>query len=583
MTPKYASLLSLGAALLFWTPPLARAEGPARITAEGEQVVKLLLDYYGPGAATSKIYVGAEACMACHPQYSGWRNSLHATGLKTVSTDAFSMRTRHGVIVDYDNNGVDDFRQGLDFNRISSAFDPYKPNAPVLKYDGAKGYLIRIGNVDYPVKLAHGGTGSYKQRFLVKMPVTDRSDGWSAGTYYSPIQYNEANRQYVVYEPTYWYTANNIPKFSGPISAKDAAKGKSFDKECSGCHATAVAITQDSNGEYVAAAPPVVYAAPDDPHYFDLGGTSNRLGFNVGCERCHGPGSQHITELGDKSKILKPSKDLTAKQANQLCGSCHSRGKSAPNQVFDFPFDETGREGYAAHLGEELYPKFWIDKPGVWPDNSESRQHHQQFQDFMKSAKWEFAFHKVTCFECHDVHQDTPRHLRTVMKVDGAAGAKLEIPTKMEDNSLCLACHAGFGPFQALKREDILDLEKNRPLIATVVEAHTHHGYEPERRMGLSRCTECHMAKVAASGAPYDIATHTFKVVSPEQTLATQQQGGMPNSCSARCHRPLAPFLGLPTDNSLTNWSEPGDVAQAQFLKLFYGPDGIWWNTKKER
>lgn len=97
----------------------------------------------------------------------------------------------------------------------------------------------------------------------------------------------------------------------------------------------------------------------------------------------------------------------------------------------------------------------------------------------MKSAKWEFEFHKVTCCECHDVHQPTPMHLRTVMKVDGTGGAKLEIRSKIEDNSLCLACHAGFGPFASLKREDIAELEKNRDTVAAVVEQHTPR---PRRR-----------------------------------------------------------------------------------------------------
>ncbi|MBI3693835.1 MAG: hypothetical protein HY238_03210 [Acidobacteria bacterium] len=552
-----------------------------QVTPEGRRVAQYILAYYGNGAAASRLYVGSEACMACHKDKTDWRNSLHATGLKTVSNDAYSMQVKHGVVVDYDRNGIDDFKQGLDFNRIASAFDPYKPNAPVLRYDASRGYLIRIGNVDYSVKLAHGGSGLYKQRFLVKIPVTDRPGGYSAGTYYSPIQYNEAVKQYSVYEPSYWYNADNTPKISGPLSSRDAAKGKSFDKECSGCHTTALGVAQDPYGEYVAVPPPVVYAAPEDPHYFDLLGSSNRLAFNIGCERCHGPGSQHITELGDPSKIINPAKNFTAKQNNELCGSCHSRGKSKPNAVLDYPFDETTAQAFAGSLGEDLYGRFFVDRAGLWPDNTESRQHHQQFQDFKLSAKWEFQFHKVTCSECHDVHQATPHHLRTVMKVE-SGGANLEIPAKVEDNSLCLACHAGFGPFQSLKREDIVDIAANRPKIALVVEAHTHHPYEPERRMGLSRCTECHMAKMAASAVPYDIASHTFKVASPEQTLATRNAGGMPNSCSVRCHRPLAPLMGLPADANLTNWAEPSDAALAEFLKVFYGPDGLWWNTRRQ-
>lgn len=199
----------------------------------------------------------------------------------------------------------------------------------------------------------------------------------------------------------------------------------------------------------------------------------------------------------------------------------------------------------------------------------------------MTSAKWEFEAHKVTCFECHNVHEDNKHHIRSVMQVDATGGGgKLQIATKVEDNSLCLACHAGFGPFKDLKRQDIADMQGNRTLIAGIVQTHTNHAYEPERFVGESRCTECHMAKVASSGAPYDIASHTFRVIAPEETLATRKDGGMPNSCAVRCHRPLAELYGLPADKSLTTWNEESDVALAELLKIFYGSEGIWWKTK---
>jgi hypothetical protein len=74
---------------------------------------------------------------------------------------------RSGIIADYNRNGVDDFKQGLDFNTISSAFNQFKPHAPVLGY-GPEGYTIRIGQVTYTVQMVHGGSGRY-QRFLVRL------------------------------------------------------------------------------------------------------------------------------------------------------------------------------------------------------------------------------------------------------------------------------------------------------------------------------------------------------------------------------------------------------------------------------
>ncbi|MBI4910936.1 MAG: hypothetical protein HY820_45420 [Acidobacteria bacterium] len=560
---------------------VALADTPPTTVVDNPAMVALVESYYGRSAGESKIYVGSEICLGCHTGMSAWRDTLHATGLKTVTNDANSMQVRKGVIVDYDQNGEDDFKQGLDFNKVSSVFDKFKPNAPILGYAGGKGYTITIGKLELPVVMVHGGTGSYKQRFVVKIPVTDRTGNLSAGNYYSPIQYNESVKSYVLYETQYWYKADNTPLFTTTPSAKEVAGGKSFDKGCSGCHSTALlSVAKDANGEWVSSAPPADLVPANNPYYLDLNGSGKKQMYNIGCERCHGAGSEHVVAR-TKATIINPS-TLTAMQQNQLCGNCHSRGASKPAGTHEFPYDESTKEEPSIGMTTEVWERFFSAKPGVYPDGSTSRQHHQQLNDFMKSAKWEFEFHKVTCAECHDVHNSKPSQIRQTMEVDGSDGKKLKVSVKLEDNTLCLACHAGFGPFEGLKREDIANIEASRPKIANVVEAHTYHPYEPERTVGLSRCTECHMAKTASSGAPYDISGHSFAVVPPEKTLNTLKDGGMPNSCAARCHRPLSTLYGLPADSSLATWTEESDRALAEFLTTFYGPDGVWWKTGEQ-
>ena len=143
-----------------------------------------------------------------------------------------------------------------------------------------------------------------------------------------------------------------------------------------------------------------------------------------------------------------------------------------------------------------------------------------------------------------------------------------------------MACHAGFGPFEQLKRAMIANPAANVEMIESVVTAHTRHRYAPTGEVGLSRCTECHMAKMAASGDAYDMRSHTFEVVPAEKALLYQDKGGMPNSCVVRCHRGIAQLFGQPADTSLTNWTEASDVAVANWLKTYDGKDGIWWKTK---
>ena len=74
-------------------------------------------------------YVGPEVCLGCHnssvgPQFNppardatGWRSSLHANGYSVVLTDANSMVVKKGVVADYDQNGTDDFKDGLNYNQ----------------------------------------------------------------------------------------------------------------------------------------------------------------------------------------------------------------------------------------------------------------------------------------------------------------------------------------------------------------------------------------------------------------------------------------------------------------------------------
>jgi len=139
----------------------------------------------GPDADIQSVYVGTEACLACHQDKQAFRQGLHYTGLKHARNDAYSMRLKWGIIADYDRNKVDDFKQGLDFNKIRSVFDMFKPNAPILGYKPNKGYVLTIAGVEYLVGFVHGGSGQYKQRFVLRFPVSDRPSGYSADYYYT--------------------------------------------------------------------------------------------------------------------------------------------------------------------------------------------------------------------------------------------------------------------------------------------------------------------------------------------------------------------------------------------------------------
>lgn len=533
----------------------------------------------GQSYAQSNSYVGPETCLSCHtgsfaPDATGWRQTLHANGYSAVLNDTYSMVVKKGIVADYNQNKIDDFKDGLDFNKISSVFDPYKPNAPILGYSDSTGYTITIGDLTNRVYLTYGGSGMWKQRYAVRIKTTE---GESKDFYISPIQYNEVTHQYVLYHADAWYDANNKPIYSSISTLSDASQNsRSLAKGCAGCHVTGLTLSKTTNGEWVAHGAGVnnESAYKNNPSYFDLDQDGKLDQMNTGCERCHGPGGNHVASGGDTTKIINPEK-LTVEQANNLCGMCHSRGHSKPNGTFSFPYDDQNMTSWETG---DLVDTYYADAGGYWGDEINSKKHHQQFEDFYKSTKPTFKYHKVACYNCHDPHSSKQEHqIVTEINDKDANGNPIVIPTQVDNNTLCLACHATHGDFQNITKTMVMNYADNKQQIGQVVSQHTHHPYDPEGTTASSRCITCHMPKIAKSAINYDIHSHTFEAIPPEKTINYQ----MPNSCAVSCHNKTGyPNFGVDIANdNFSDWSEPTDIALSDSLMHYYGPNGVWWNT----
>lgn len=530
-------------------------------------------------SATAQTYVGPEKCLTCHNNsalgdMTGWRTSMHANGYSHVPDSTHSLEDLLGVVADYDQNGVDDFIDGLDFNSITSAFDQYKPNAPILAYSDQDGYSITIGNYTHKVYMTYGGSGLYKQRYVVKI---NTDEGESNDYYISPIQYNEETDEYTTYHPDDWWDNNNQP-IDWPTRAAASSNSRSLAKGCSGCHATGIQIPgQTVDGEWTFSAAGV----EDEANYtsfnnvFDIDGDGDLDQINTTCEKCHGPGGAHAS-TGDPSLIINPA-ELTPGQATNLCGMCHNRGKSLPNNTFGFPFDDANLLSW--QVGDSV-ADFFTDGGVDWPDGKHSVKHRQQYLDFIESSKPTFQFHNVTCYECHDVHNTVKHHIREQIVEEDSLGNPLVINTDNDDNTLCLACHATHGDFAAIPNEWVADPVTYNADIAAVVTQHTHHTYDPTGT-GASRCSKCHNPKIAKSAVAYDIHSHTFEPISPYKTDIFQNDGnGMPNACAASCHMEPGLTFGIDfTNDDIQVWNEATDLALADTLQFYYGPNGIWWTV----
>ncbi|HUY15044.1 MAG TPA: cytochrome c3 family protein [Terriglobia bacterium] len=216
--------------------------------------------------------------------------------------------------------------------------------------------------------------------------------------------------------------------------------------------------------------------------------------WNVGCERCHGPGSEHIQAPWNfRHNIVNPAR-LDFVRANDDCIQCHSQLRPLANPIQGVYYDWA--VGYKP--GDRLSNVVRLENQrlGVhdffyWPDGS-AQKNRMQGNDFVTSAMYE---HGVTCFDCHDPH--------------GTDNKDLLIKP---GSQMCLECHGPNSP--------------NGPRGS--LEEHTHH----QAGSPGSSCLDCHMPRIDIQVDSFSVRSHTFRFISPALTI----QYGIPNPCTS-CHK----------------------------------------------
>jgi predicted CXXCH cytochrome family protein len=204
------------------------------------------------------------------------------------------------------------------------------------------------------------------------------------------------------------------------------------------------------------------------------------IDFGVNCERCHGPGTEHIAAKSAKGIVLQTK--LDAARDTMVCAQCHSF-----RDIF-VPGFQAG-DDYYDHFVPILEYDQPVDKdPAYWADGRTRRFSSDaigfwQSQCYLKGG--------ATCLKCHVEAHDTGIEKNPQLKPDASA--------------ICTQCHTAIGK---------------------AVSAHTHHA---EKSAGSS-CVECHMPRTVLS-IKAKIRDHSMSIPVPENTVKHQ----IPNACN-ECH-----------------------------------------------
>ncbi len=391
-------------------------------------------------------YVGSSKCLSCHQKYAAEKKTLHKLGIRVAGKD--SKLQDSSRFPDFDKGlkklmaGTTfyfhsfDKSRGFDKYMISEKMpaDPATVSMKATFFKDTDGKLkFKTENMKdpadpaktYTVEMTYGG-GLYKQRYLVRV----------GNAFFPFVQFNtmgdesfndRSRKPWRDYHAD-WFYNEEARKLTDP------PKKKAFDIECASCHYTGYSLTQTVAGDYVA-------GAVNDPNgEMDIDGDGIPNELNVGCEVCHGPGSDHVkAPKAKKAMTIVSPRKLTPERASVICEQCHSRPQG--NLKNDQPVSKDNRMLLPGTSRNDYLVNFTTREDAAqndfWADGLHSKSHHQQGTDFVKSKKYRNGNHIMICTDCHDPHGMTEvKH-------------QLRAPVMDEKNTLCVSCHKGMSDVKA--------------------------------------------------------------------------------------------------------------------------------------
>jgi predicted CXXCH cytochrome family protein len=431
-------------------------------------------------------YVGSSTCMVCHGLHSTTRTAhnvgLQVPGVRSILQDIGPWPEFDDGLAAFDTNTTTLFYYDCDPGtpnpskcKIADQDQPPPVNVSFqinLRRDLGKplgvigAYYVEMaegGNTQrYDVMLTYGGALG-KQQYLTRR---ENADG-RLSYFLLPMQYNYQG-DFTNPDPDDWpwrdYMSDQWFDFDNGLLAQPANQ-ESFDNNCAGCHLTGYRLRGDEASGWSAR------AVVDPGGAFDYDGEGGVELINVGCESCHGPGSEHL-ELSPRGSYIVSPGSLTPGRASAICGSCHSRPLGIGGGARGLPLS-----------ADELMPPSGIRRADFALDNTtrvngtpddffssgDAAAHYQQYSGHLQSRHYRNPSRISTCTGCHSPHANFE-------DVYGSAVTE-------NLNPVCTVCHSS---------EEFLTVLEH-------VQEMTGFSHSTINRE--FRCTECHMVPTAKSGA----------------------------------------------------------------------------------
>jgi hypothetical protein len=302
-------------------------------------------------------FVGSATCARCHPgEAFRHARSGHARTLTPVA-ESGAARTLDGKVFDDEERGVT-FHYRLTGDELAVSVPE------------------RLDNDRFPLAWAFG-SGEHAITYLTLIP---NRAGETVGIEHRVSMYGKENRLGLTPSHAGLEASQPVEWFGRVMRDEKLAA-------CIGCHTTTAEIGRDG---------------------------LTRLQANVGCERCHGPGAQHVREA-DRQRAISAlpfgSAATSAEEQIRMCGECHRH----PDRLHE---------------------------TAVSTDNP----HLARFQPvgLMQSACFRKSSGRMSCTTCHDPHEHA---LRERDQFEGrclachGTGQNQSPPCPVSPREKCIACH----------------------------------------------------------------------------------------------------------------------------------------------